>query len=164
VSPETWDLLAIFAEVATGTVALSGITMVLVLSRQEPGDRQIGLVAAQLAMAFAVVMASIFPMILNRYGIAETQNWMISSGAYLAVICVLQIIRFQRDSVFPKISGRVAIITAVPGISGITLLGANFWHRADWPYITQLLIALGTSMVLYLFFVLRVLSQEQKSQ
>jgi hypothetical protein len=164
VSPEAGDLLAIFAEIAIGTVALSGITMVFVLSRQDPGERQTGLVAAQLAMASAVVMASVFPLLLGRYGIPETQVWMISSGAYLAIILGLQFLRVRRGSPLQEISGNVAIITSVPGISGLTLLAANFWLRADWPYLTQLLIALGTSMVLYLYFVLSVLSQEQRSQ
>ena len=61
------NLLSLLAEVAIGTVALSGITMVLVMSRQSPGQRQTGLVAAQLAMAFAVVIAALLPMLLERY-------------------------------------------------------------------------------------------------
>ena len=162
-SPETQDLLTLFAEVAIGTVALSGITMVLVMSRQEQGERQTGLVAAQLAMAFAVVVASILPMLLARYAIPEKHVWMISSGGYAAIIIVLQVLRLLSGSPFPQVSGRAAIIVMMPGISGLILLAANFWLRADWPYLTQLLIALATSMVLYLHFVLTVLSQEQKS-
>jgi hypothetical protein len=163
VSPETQELLALFAEVAIGTVALSGITMVLVMSRQEQSERQTGLVAAQLAMAFAVVVASILPMLLARYLIPEQQVWMLSSGGYLAIIIALQFLRLLPGSSFPKVSGRAAIIVVMPGVSGLFLLAANLWFRADWPYLTQLLIALATSMVLYLYFVLTVLSQEQES-
>ena len=103
-------------------------------------------------------------MLLDRYGISETQVWMISSGGYLAIIIALQILRFHPGSRFPKTSGRAAIIAAVPGVSGLALLVANLWLRADWPYLTQLLIALATSMVLYLYFVLIVLAQGQRSQ
>ena len=164
-SPETQELLGLFAEVAIGTVALSGITMVLVMSRQEQGERQTGLVAAQLAMAFAVVVASILPMLLSRYLIPEQQVWMLSSGGYLAIVIALQVLRLLPGSSFPKASGRAAIILMMlPGVSGLFLLAANLWLRADWPYLTQLLIALATSMVLYLYFVLTVLSQEQGSQ
>ena len=163
-APETHDLLGLVAEVAIGTVALSGITMVIVMSRQEEGDRQTGLVAAQLAMAFAVVVASILPKLLNTYGISEDQVWMISSGSYLAIIIHLQVMRLRRGSRFPKMSGRAAAIVMVPACSGLVLLAANLWLRADWPYLTQLLIALATSMVLYLYFVLTVLSREQSSR
>lgn len=163
-APETHDLLSLFAEVAIGTVALSGITMVIVMSRQEEGDRQTGLVAAQLAMAFAVVVASILPKLLNRYGISEDQVWMTSSGGYLAIIIHLQVMRLRRGSRFPKMSGRAAAIVVVPACSGFVLLAANLWLRADWLYLTQLLIALATSMVLYLYFVLTVLSREQSAR
>ena len=163
-APETHDLLGLVAEVAIGTVALSGITMVIVMSRQEEGDRQTGLVAAQLAMAFAVVLASILPKMLNIYGISEDQVWMISSGGYLAIIIHLQVMRLRRGSRFPKMSGRAAAIVVVPACSGLVLLAANLWLRADWPYLTQLLIALATSIVLYLYFVLTVLSREQSAR
>ena len=56
--------------------------------------------------------------------------------------------------------GAGAIIAIAPGISGLVLLTANVWLRADWPYLTQLLIALATSMVLYLYFVLAELAGE----
>lgn len=162
-SPETQDLLALFAEVAIGTVALSGITMVLVMSRREPGERETGLVAAQLGMAFAVVIASMLPLLLGRYGLAPPHLWMVSSGSYVAIIIALQILRLLPDSGFPKATGRVAVVTVVPGASGLVLLGANLWLGAEWPYLTQLMIALATSMVLYFYFVLIALSPEQSS-
>ncbi len=162
-SPETQELLTLFAEIAIGTVALSGITMVLVMSRQEQEERQTGLVAAQLAMAFAVVVASILPMLLARYAIPEQHVWMMASGGYAAIIVALQVMRFLSRSPFPKVAGGAAIIVMMPAISGLILLAANFWLRSDWPYLTQLLIALATSMVLYLYFVLNVLAREQRS-
>lgn len=160
-SPDTQDLLALFAEVAIGTVALSGITMVLVMSRREPGERETGLVAAQLGMAFAVVIASMLPLLLGRYGLDESRLWMVASGCYLAIILALQVLRLLPDSGFPKASGSAAVVTVVPGASGLILLGANLWLGAEWPYLTQLMIALGTSMVLYFYFVLIALSGEQ---
>jgi hypothetical protein len=162
-SPDTQDLLALFAEVAIGTVALSGITMVLVMARQAPGERETGLVAAQLGMAFAVVIASMLPLLFGRYGLAESPLWRVSSGSYVAIIVALQILRLLPDSGFPKASGRVAVVTVVPGVSGVVLLGANLWLGAEWPYLTQLMIALAASMVLYFYFVLIALSAEQKT-
>ena len=101
-------------------------------------------------------------MLLARYAIPEDHVWMISSGGYAAIIIALQVLRLLPGSPFPQASGRAAIIVMMPGISGIVLLTGNLWLRADWPYLTQLLIALATSMVLYLYFVLTVLSQEQR--
>ena len=89
---------------------------------------------------------------------------MIASGCYVAIIVALQLLRLMPGSVFPKVTGNGSTIVMLPGVSGLFLLTANLWIRADWPYLTQLLIALATSMVLYLGFVLTVLSQEQEQE
>ncbi len=160
--PETREFLAILAEVAIGTVALSGITMVLLMARQDPGERQTGLVASQLAMAFAAVVASLVPLLLNTYGLPISQIWMLSSAVYATIILTLQVPRFLPRARFPRISGLSAVIVTAPGASGMVLLGANLWIRTEWPYLTQLLLALATSMILYLYFMLISLTPEQQ--
>lgn len=117
-----------------------------------------GQIAAQLSMAFAVVVFAIFPLLLNRFGPEDGILWRAASGAYLTVIAALNLLRTSRFQVIPRLSNGIGKVVTVTATCGLVLLSLNFWLATDWFYLTQLFIALITSMILYLGFSYQALS------
>lgn len=64
----------------------------------------------------------------------------------------------RRNEAIPRISGAIGNLVTVPATSGLVLLSLNFWLATDWPYLTQLFIALITSMILFLGFIYQALA------
>jgi hypothetical protein len=159
-NPEVQTLLVLIAEVAIGTVALSGITMVLLVSGGRVDEMQRGTIAAQLSMAFVVVLVAIFPLLVNQYGLDAITMWRVSSAGYLMLVLgffAVWGLGLTQISVLQE----VPVITRLPASSALILLGYNLWSGTDWPYVTQLFIALAVSMILYLSFVYRALTEPQ---
>ncbi len=161
---EVQNLLYLIAEIAIGTVALSGITMVLLVSNRKVSRQQTGQIAAQLSMAFVVVVFSIFPLMTTRFALSPEDGWLVCSGSYLLVILLFQLGRFIGRSPLAGVKGFVGLIVTFPAVTAFILLGVNFWLRTDWPYLVQLFLALITSMILYLAFVYSALSETGNSE
>ena len=160
-APESLNLLSIIAEVAIGTVALSGITMVLVMTRQAADQRRAGHVIAQLAMASAVVIGALLPMLIERFDLDAAAQWRLASAGYLAIIVFMNLLRLIPGSGFPTVYGTARRIVLVPPLTGFVLLGGNLFLGMEWPHVTQLMIALAVSLVLYINFVMVSISEDE---
>lgn len=103
-------------------------------------------------------MFAIFPLLLNRFEPEDGILWRAASGAYLTVIAALNLLRTPRLQVIPRLSNGIGKVVTVTATCGLVLLSLNFWLATDWFYLTQLFIALITSMILYLGFSYQALS------
>jgi len=158
-SPEVEAYLSLIAEVAVATVALSGITMVLIFSRIQLTEPKMGHIVAQLSIAFAVVVFALFPLMAINMPFVDEHLWRISSGCYLTLILTLQAMRLLKNSPLPNVSGYMNIPTTIPGVTAVILLTANIWLGEAWPHVLQLFIALVFSLALFLMFIYASISE-----
>jgi hypothetical protein len=157
---ETFDLLYLLAEVSIATVALCGITMVLVAANQQLSSEQIARIVSQLAMSSVVVVFSIFPLLLNRIFDEVEITWLIASAAYLVVVIAGNLSRFRQSGLLKNLNTRYRTVTGVAAVSAVLLLGVNIWLKTDFPYLIQLFVAWICSIVLFGGFIYETLSEK----
>jgi hypothetical protein len=155
------QLLVLTSEVAIATVALSGITMILLTSNLELTFEKGARISAQLNMASIVAIFAIMPLFLDQLGITQTTLWRMASVLYLVTVGLLLGLGFKRAKSNQKMPAMVRIVL-VPGISAFILLPMNMLYVSVWPYLFQLFIAWATSLVLFLLFVGDVLYAKAK--
>jgi predicted membrane protein len=146
------QILTLTAEVAIATVALSGITMILVTSHMELTFEKQVRTSAQLNMASVVAIFAMLPLFLDQLEISPTTLWRVASVIYLVTVGVVVGVGFKRARSHRKVPvmGRIVL---VPGLSGFILLPMNILHVSVWPYLFQLFIAWTVSLILFLVFI-----------
>jgi len=156
---ETLDLLYLLAEVSIATVALCGITMILVTANQQLSPDKVARIVVQLGMSSVVVVFSIFPLLLNRIIVEKETTWLVASAAYLTIVVLSNLGRFQKSNILRDLSTRYGVVTGIAGISAVVMLGANLWLQTDFPYLIQLFVAWICSLILFSGFIYEVLSE-----
>ena len=163
--PESsYDLLYLMAEVSIATVALSGITMVLAVSSVKLNTARASQISIQLRMAFIVTTFSIFPLLLQHYGLNDRLLWQTASIGYIIGVALNLLWNTFGHSSKLKLPRSSQLLVGLTGTSAFILLSLNIWLATTWPYVTQLFIAWSTSTMLFLSFILEVLSSDDQQE
>jgi hypothetical protein len=155
------QILTLTAEVAIATVALSGITMILVTSNLALTFEKFARISSQLNMASVVAIFAMLPLFMDQLEIAPTTLWRVASVIYLVTVCLLVGNGFKHAQSQHKVPV-MARIVMVPGLSAFILLPLNVLYVSVWPYLFQLLIAWAVSLVLFLVFIREFLDAKVK--
>lgn len=148
--------IAEIAGVFVGFAALIGVTR-----RSEIGASQLGRLRAVVTIGLAVVVAALFPIVLDAYDLTERTLWLIAGASYLALNWVVIALALRRPE-----NRRLAADQArtMP-------LGAAFFWLLEAPIqVPLLLVVLGvnpeldaafylTALVFHLFEAALVLAQ-----
>jgi hypothetical protein len=157
---EVKDYLALFAEVAIATAALSGIIMVLAVSGRKLSTDRVAQIATQLRMALIVTVFALLPLLLANVEITASWNWRICSGLYILTILYVGISSARgRRTYGQALAAKGRAGGAVVGVSALALLPLNIWLAVPWPYLLQLMLALLMSIFLFLDFIVQILAE-----
>jgi hypothetical protein len=157
----TQDLLYLMAEVAIATVALSGITMMLAISGMQLDAQRSAQITTQLRMAFIVVALALLPLLLLQFELNDALLWRIATGVYLLVIVYVTVRSALGSESYDRLPRDTAALVAIPGVGAFTLLPLNLYLAQSWPFLTQLCLAWGVSMALFIRFIYQVLADKR---
>ena len=153
------QILVLTAEVSIATVALSGITMILVVTNLDLTFEKVARISGQLNMASIVAIFAMIPLFLDQLEITQTILWRMASLLYLITVSSLLALGFKRARSNQKTPTMVRIVM-IPGLSALILLPLNMWLVSVWPYLFQLLIAWVVSLTLFLLFINDILNDK----
>ena len=160
-NPEARDLFYLMGEVSIATVALTGIIMVLATVNVKDGARKGAQIAMQLRMSSTVTMFSVFPLIVDRFGLSNEMLWRISSGAYFCTVCYFlfrSLVKMEASFLIEE--GAAQRLVVLTGLSAVILLGTNLFVAVESLHVLQLFIAWVVSLLLFRGFIVQALMQK----